>query len=76
LFFAEYNLFSFFLFKLQFVDAPTVQVNIVVAMKVTLPAVVLMSEYDISDIHLMNLFSSVMLLMLKGCTSCPSRATI
>jgi hypothetical protein len=51
-------------------EASCVQVNTVVMVKV------LAFEQDISDIHVMNLFSSVMLLMLKGHTSCPSRATI
>jgi hypothetical protein len=35
-----------------------------------------MYGHDISDIHMMNLFSSVMPLMLKGLISCPLRATI
>jgi hypothetical protein len=59
-------------------EASSVQVNMELMMKVTLSVIyfVLMYEQDISDVHVMNLFSSVMLLMLKGHTSYPSRATI
>jgi hypothetical protein len=59
-------------------EASSVQVNIVFMMKVTISVIyfVLVFEHDISDVHMMNLFSSVMLLMLKGHTSSPSRATI
>jgi hypothetical protein len=59
-------------------EASTVQVNIVFTMKVILSVIyfVQMCEHEISEIYAMNLFSSVMPLMLKGLTSCPSRATI
>jgi hypothetical protein len=59
-------------------EASAVQVNIAFMMKVMISVIyfVPMCEHDISDIHVMNLFSSVMPLMLKGLTSCPSRATI